>query len=277
MKRFVTYLYECQRGNKSKNVGFIRINVRSQETMMEVYLRNVARTEDKGKLFVLIFNEKLLGIELEEVQIRNGQSDIRVEVQTDDIKDYGFALEDIEGIGIRLDSGLYIASCWKDTYAEGIIRGEFVAEKEIGEEIEQCEKEEVLVVAQDVSHREEMGHDGPCTIYEKIDLSQIRDLPSPNWHFATNSFLVHGFWSYGYLVLKKEVEKDKEILSMGIPGVFEKPEAVMAVFFGFPKFEAIPSEAAEVEMNKPIIFPLKEKNQESKEGTFGCWFVNLKL
>lgn len=277
MKRFVTYLYECQKGNKSKNVGFIRVNVRGQETAMEVYLRNVARTVDKGTLFVLIYEEKLQGIELGEIQIQNGQSDTRIEALTDNIKDSGISIEDIEGIGIRLDSGLYIASCWKDTYAEGIIRGEFVVEKEDAEEIEQCEKEEVIVAAQAVSHREEMVHDGPCTSYEKIDLSQIRDLPSPNWHFATNSFLVHGFWNYGYLVLKKEMEEDKEILSLGIPGVFERPEAVMAVFFGFPKFEAIPSEMVGVGMNKSVAFPQKEKNQEAKEGTFGCWFVNLKL
>lgn len=277
MKRFVTYLYECQKGNKSKNVGFIRVNVRGQETAMEIYLRNVARTVDKGSVFVLIYEEKLQGIELGELQIRNGQSDEKIEVTTDNIKDSGVSLEDIEGIGIRLDSGLYIASCWKDTYAEEIIRGEFAVEKETAEETEQCEKEEVIVAAQAVSHREEMVHDGPCTIYEKIDLSQIRDLPSPNWHFATNRFLVHGFWNYGYLVLKKEVEKDKEILSMGIPGVFERPEAVMAVFFGFPNFEAIPSEIVGVGMNKSVAFPKKEKNQEAKEGTFGCWFVNLKL
>lgn len=269
MKRFVTYLYECQRGSKSKNVGFIRVNIRGQETTMEVYLRNVPRSMDKGKLFVLIYKEKLQGEELREIQIQNGQSDARIEISTENIDDRGFSLEDVEGIGIQLDSGLYIASCWKDTYAERIIRGEFV--------IEPCEKEEVLVVAQDVSHHEEMVHDGPCTIYEKIDLSQIRDLPSPNWHFATNSFLVHGFWNYGYLVLKKEVEETKEILSMGVPGVFEKPEAVMAVFFGFPKFEAIPSEMVGVEMNKSVAFSKKEKNQEAKEGTFGCWFVNLKL
>lgn len=277
MKRFVTYLYECQRGNKSKNVGFIRVNVRGQETTMEIYIRNVARTEDKGKLFVLVYKENLQGVELRKIQIQNGQSDARIEISTENIKDRGFSFEDIEGIGICLESGLYITSCWKDTYAEEIMRGEFVVEEEIIVENEQCIKEAVLVEAQDISHHEEMVHDGPRTIYEKIDLSQIRDLPSPNWHFATNSFLVHGFWNYGYLVLKKEVEENKEIFSMGVPGVFEKPEALMAVFFGFPKFEALPSEMVGVEMNKSVAFSPKEKNQEAKEGAFGCWFANLKL
>ena len=44
MKRFVTYLYECERGNKTKNVGFIRVNVRGQEAKMELYLRNILQS-----------------------------------------------------------------------------------------------------------------------------------------------------------------------------------------------------------------------------------------
>ena len=197
-----------------------------------------------------------------------------------------FSLNNIEGIGIRFESGAYIASCWKDDFADEITRGEFSVEPEAqgvetqvaevqGEE-EMAISEQMLEVMPEKLTEMEATRDRKISC-EKIDLSQIRDLPSPNWHLATNSFLVHGFWNYGYLVLKKEVEEDKEILSLGIPGVFERPEAVMAVFFGFPKFEAIPSEMVGVEMNKSVAFSKKEKNQEAKEGTFGCWFVNLKL
>ena len=95
--------------------------------------------------------------------------------------------------------------------------------------------------------------------------------------FATNSFLVHGFWNYGYLVLKKDVEEDKEKLSLGVPGIFEKPEAVMAVLFGFPMFEALPEEMIKSPMNEVQNLLQKETNQETMAGTFGCWFVGLKM
>ena len=72
MKRFVTYLYECERGNKRKNVGFIRVNVRGKETTLEVYIRNVARAADKGELFLLINDDGLQGIRLAEILIANG-------------------------------------------------------------------------------------------------------------------------------------------------------------------------------------------------------------
>ncbi len=275
MKRFVTYLYECQRGNKSKNVGFIRVNVRDERITLEVYLRNLVRAEDVGKIFLLIYKEDLYGIELGEVKIQNGQSDSSIEVKTEDIKVNDFSLENVEGIGIRLDSGVYIASCWKDGYAEYIVRGEFKEEKQ--SVIEMKTEEEIkilneLVAAEEgekfVDEEKSDIQPQPITQYEKIDLSQIRDLPSPNWHLAANSFLVHGFWNYGYLVLKKDVEKGQKTLSLGVPGIYEKPEAVMAVLFGFPNFETVPQETVESQ---------KEKNQEAKDGTFGCWFVDLKV
>ena len=267
MKRFVTYLYECQRGNKIKNVGFIRVNVRKDETTLEVYIRNLVSTKDEGKLVAYIYKEQLLGVELGNLKIQNGQCDCQMQMYTENILDRGVSLHDIEGVGIFLDSGIYIASCWKDEYAEDIVGGNYTLEKQKEESTRTNEVQETLVVAEE-GNRLEMDADENAMRYEKIDLSQIRDLPSPNWHLATNSFLVHGFWNYGYLVLKKEVEAGKKRISLGVPGIYEKPEAVMAVLFGFSNFESIPNEMVTVE---------KEKNQDTKEGTFGCWFVNLKM
>ena len=265
MKRFVTYLYECERGDKTKNVGFIRVNVRGEETIMEVYLRNLVRGMETGRLFVLLYKDGLQGLELGEVSIVHGQSDAKFAFETENIKESGAALKDIVGIGICFHNGGYIASCWKDEYADEIAREEFT--KNTGEE----------EMIQEMQLMQESSEPEYITTYEKIDLSQIRELPSPNWHLATNSFLVHGFWNYGYLVLKKDVEADKETISLGIPGIFEKPEAVMAVFFGFPSFEEMPKEVVNVGMNQPKNVVEIKENQEAKTGDFGCWFVRLKM
>ena len=216
MKRFVTYLYECERGNKTKNTGFIRVNVRGSKAELEVYIRNVSRVGDVGKIFALVYNEGLIGIELNEIEIKNGQSDSRIVIETEDIKNSSFSLHDVEGIGIRWDSGLYIASCWKDIYAREIAGGEFRDTEELKQalilEPMACPNTEQMPVTDD---RIPLLTEELFTTYEKIDLSQIRDLPSPNWHLATNSFLVHGFWNYGYLVLKKNVEEGQKMLSLG--------------------------------------------------------------
>ena len=73
MRRFVTYLYECERGNKSKNVGFIRVNVRGEEGRMEIFLRNLLRGKDTGKMYAFVHKKELVGIKLTEFVIENGQ------------------------------------------------------------------------------------------------------------------------------------------------------------------------------------------------------------
>lgn len=301
MKRFVTYLYEYERGNKSKNVGFIRVNVRGGETTMEIYVRNFLRGNSKGRIFALVFQDGLLGIEIEKIEIKNGQSDIRLTFLTENIRESGLSVKDIVGIGVRMDGGAYLVSCWKDMCEVEIARGEFVVwqeakvlaeteslmtettEENSHQEMIQEHKLEMKIeaaekthISQSVEYQEENGNVYNSSVtYEKIDLSQIRDLPSPNWHLTTNSFLVHGFWNYGYLVLKKELAEDKEKISLGVPGIFEKPEAVMAVLFGFPSFEETPQELATAAMNQPRQFSDKKTNQESKVGTLGSWFVEL--
>jgi hypothetical protein len=240
---------------------------------------------DAGEIYALVYKDELEGIWLGDISIENGQCDSHIAFQTEDMTESAFSLNDIEGIGIRFESGAYIASCWKDDFADEITRGEFSVEPEAqavetqvaevqGEE-EMAISEQMLEVMPEKLTEMEAIRDRQISC-EKIDLSQIRDLPSPNWHLATNSFLVHGFWNYGYLVLKKELEEGKETLSLGVPGIFEKPEAVMAVFFGFPNFETIPKEMVSVAMNQPMYVSEKEKNQDTKTGSFGCWFVNLK-
>lgn len=305
MKRFVTYLYEYHGGKKEKNIGFIRVKVRNEKTDMQVVIRNCLQTNEDGKIFALINKKNLMGIELGEIKIINGQSDGRIIVSTDNIMGCGYSVNEIVGIGIRLQSNEYFASCWKDEFADEIARGEFLLEavslvenqnvEDVSEELpeerivstreiyETLEKPlaaaeklplyESEIHSQNVAWQAEPDRD---ISYEKIDLVQIRDLPSPNWHLTTNSFLVHGFANFGYLVLKKEIKTDKETLSLGVPGIFEKPEAVMAILFGFPEFEALPSEMVEAEMNVEKTFPYKEKNQEPRVGLFGCWFVDLK-
>lgn len=111
--------------------------------------------------------------------------------------------------------------------------------------------------------------------YQKIELNQIRSLPSPNWYLCNNRFLIHGFFNYGYLILKKTMEADDKRTYLGIPGVFEKPEMVMAALFGFPEFAPLPKEVQTAQMEEVISLPYTKNEQGAKPGAFGCWFISL--
>ena len=73
----------------------------------------------------------------------------------------------------------------------------------------------------------------------KIELKHIRELPRRYWYLGNNSFLLHGFFNYRYLVVGKMEERTWFI---GVPGIYQAQERVMATIFGFPEFMPEPVE-----------------------------------
>ncbi len=68
----------------------------------------------------------------------------------------------------------------------------------------------------------------------KIELKDLERLPRDNWVLGNNSFLLHGYYNYRYLLLAKP--KDEEMI-LGIPGMYHQKERVMASLFGFDDFK----------------------------------------
>ena len=67
----------------------------------------------------------------------------------------------------------------------------------------------------------------------QLELKDLRSLPKKYWYLGNNSFLLHGFFNYRYLLLGRTAE---ERWFLGVPGVYQRQERVMAAIFGFPEF-----------------------------------------
>lgn len=70
----------------------------------------------------------------------------------------------------------------------------------------------------------------------QIELRDLRELPKQYWNLGNNSFLLHGFFTYQYLLLGKRTEGESERIFIGVPGVFHGQEQIMASLFGFAEF-----------------------------------------
>ena len=297
MKRVITYLHEYVKGKRGKNVGFVKADIHKEETQFAVFLQNFVQQSEMGKVYLLVKENELAGICVGNLYLKDGQGDIKQKITNKNVMGSNFSIQDVVGVAICFDNTEYLASCWNESYEENVALGEFreweniqnvevTKEREClprEKEIQFIEEMEAATIAQydDCLKKEQTVHmereEEPCdkVTYQKIELGDIRSLPSPNWHFCNNSFLVHGFWNYGYLVIKKETAKNEEELFLGVPGIFEKPEMVMAVVFGFTDFEATPPEIVKWDMGKVSMAFEKQKKQQPKTGEFGCWFVKL--
>lgn len=91
-----------------------------------------------------------------------------------------------------------------------------------------------------------------CPQYQidKIDLADIRRLFPTKQYYANNSFVIHGFMNYSHLIVKTEDNKKY----LGVPGIYEKPEEMMAKLFGFTEF-----------------VDEKTHSGSQTEGAFGYW------
>lgn len=102
----------------------------------------------------------------------------------------------------------------------------------------------------------------PAALFEECDtqciqleLKDLRSLPKKYWYLGNNSFLLHGFFNYRYLVLGRTAE---ERWFLGVPGVYQRQERVMAAIFGFPEFFAAGPGGERREGREPV-------------NHFGCW------
>lgn len=92
-----------------------------------------------------------------------------------------------------------------------------------------------------------------------IKPQDIGILPRDTWLFGNNSFLLHGYYNYRYLILAKLLnpQGDPRYI-LGIPGHFYSNERYMASMFGFPNF-------------------VLSKEQPVEDGRFGFWYTDIKL
>ena len=82
-------------------------------------------------------------------------------------------------------------------------------------------------------------------------------LPRENWVYGNNSFLLHGYYNYRYLILArlgKPGERGRYIL--GVPGHYGNNEKYMAAMFGFERF-------------------VRSTRQPPRDSRFGYWYTDL--
>lgn len=292
MKRFITYIYAYENTKKAGNTGFARIELRGEECRLEIHLRGVYAAQTHCKIY--LFRKQGSGIEgslIGEMDVRNGAGDFNVIMKTAHIPTSLLSFFEMEGIFLCSEDGRIFMSRWTEGEPLTVDMEHFIEWKaEQTEEniyAEEKQQENKIQTAQfdresdnelratelparnffpqyqwkDIWEQFLKSHPASMPFSEKnitcikIELKDIRELPRKYWYLGNNSFLLHGFFNYRYLVLGK-IEEDNEDNEdnedkwfLGVPGIYQNQERVMAIIFGFPEFMP-----------------------EQVENRFGCWY-----
>jgi hypothetical protein len=125
----------------------------------------------------------------------------------------------------------------------------------------------------------EQREEDAAPLYRRIDISDIRALPKKNWYLCSNSFLIHGFFNYHYLILMETGENAGKKTYLGVPGIYERPERMMAMLFGFPDFLPDNQTMSGKREQSGNPWPKTEAADGAEEptGKFGYWLCLLDM
>ena len=293
MERFITYMYAYENRTKGRNVGFVKVECRKDTCALEIHIRNLGRFSGKCRTYLLM-DENVIGVELGTMIISYGQGQAIYYFDRNDIEKSGYRLEQVKAVRVECGSQEFLASCWSEEagnwiaqdisafmksenmQADNVVNSNMaqlnnVADQNTnGKQNNNMPHNSVYNPARanqqesnaqfnpgyynsesgNLSQLENTASQSPQPQIDRIDLADIRRLFPTKQYYANNSFVIHGFMNYSHLIVKTEDNKKY----LGVPGIYEKPEEMMAKLFGFTEF-----------------VDEKTHSESQTEGAFGYW------
>lgn len=314
MQRFVTYIYVYHNGQKSANAGYAKIETRGMSGRMEIHLLGTEVVKGEGEVYFLRNEESNLEYyKAGTFEIEEEAGNFQIGFSVSDVMGSGLEFEQMVGIGIKDSHGNGYLSFWKDMMQTEFVESSFRPGKKYEERgnreqavgIEQDEQvvvkdrkensilieeqEQELLHTMEIPVRNIFPKTNLLEIWQamqknklsvqineavsaiQIELKDLRELPKQYWYLGNNSFLLHGFFNYRYLLLGRLPD---ESFFLGVPGVYQKQERVMAAIFGFPGFLA----AGEMHGQRPetsedeLAIHLQAAEEHIRELQPGAWY-----
>lgn len=320
MKRFVTYLYEYDRTIRGRNVGFIRNDIRNDCCRMEIHIRGLERIKEKAPIFIIVRDSECIGIPAGEVVISQGVGNACLELRGNRIGKTDYSVNNIQAVIVRYNGGKMLMGCYVQHPAGDLLSGTFTkweaqatpasptpdpdaargvdsnsgdlypnSRSDLGIESNSGDlypyannSQGTEAKAEEICPTSEEAAQSP--IYKRIAITDIRSLPSRNWHLCNNSFLVHGFFCYHYLILKTINAPDGAKMYLGVPGIYASQERMMALLFGFNDFEIATdnmmgkSDTSDIKYSSAAQNDSGDKTNSDSQpsaGDFGYWLCPL--
>lgn len=275
MKRLICYLYEYQEGRRIRNIGFCKVEISEDESVISIHGKGWGMNSPK-KLALYLFwreNGNCYGVYQGELSNISPALNYRLVYTVNDLgskERYNMT----EGIILCGENGPQYAAVWtdedvdinrmKEVGKENVEHEEGQQEEEEQESGDMPEEPEISEIVDETEEENEPDFEVKEQEYEekcrfqctKIQRQDLSRLIRREWQLANNSFLLHGYYNYHHLAFLQE----GETLYLGVPGVYSEKERRAAQAFGFPGFINYEEEMME----------LKDGDRETNPD-FGYW------
>ncbi len=276
-RRFVTYLFQYENAVKGRNCGFAKVGMSQEQTRMQIQLNGLA--DGDYPVYLCAPKEDFIeGVPVGILPVCQEKGNVLLSVRQEVFTGTPCRMDAMKGIYIPVRENVFAASQWTD---EKMAWEHFrISGKEDPERHEEEKTEELQMQAsrtdpasQPVSygdaweqqwqqflaaHPSFFPYDEEKTILAvKIDLRDLRILPGEYRSLGSNRFLLHGYFSYQHILLGQE-DGEKKRWFLGVPGVFQNQEQLLAGLFGFPEFRT-------------------KHRTKQKTGEFGYWIRYMDL
>ena len=232
----IIYLTLSKQGEKMSNAGYVRVENREGKYHLSMQIQNLP--ESLTGVFAISLRRQDGWEEIDTITIKGGKG--TWQKQNMQIKN-GVWLQIPMGEGYLLGGkSKYVKEQGSGKRAEPVRESEAAqmpemeiittaAELEVDKQqnVVKEDKWEQILETYDTIHPY-----GDQRVYVKIEPKDFIILQGKYQHLVNNSFLLHGFYNYRYLILGKEGD-----FYLGVPGVYYEREKMVAVMFGFEAFE----------------------------------------
>lgn len=262
-ERKISYIREWRYGIWESGYGYLKTTVRDDKGCIELFLEKDLR----GKSVILGFYH----IKNDEVRVCMNKEEYgeRYEFIPSDVQ--GISMESVDGVVLKWRERVFYAE-WSDKPFdyEKVKQVETFKETVEAEPEEKQEEKELKVqeipdflrvkkkpraskVKYDKSYYMKINdwkdlfkkHDVVEPFQDddtfgcvEISYDDLKFLPSTCRRLINNSFLLHGMYCYGHVLLgHRRCKRRQKIYVLGVPGRYERTECLFAGMFGFEQFK----------------------------------------
>ena len=116
-RRLISYIYAYEGGEKGKNIGFAKIDMRGPQCRIQVNVKKVyVGSSDVGVYLLHAGGELLLG----RIFIRGGAGEFRTQIQSENVDGSGLRVDDCYGLTIHEVENAWqsYTTIWEDAVAQ---------------------------------------------------------------------------------------------------------------------------------------------------------------